>query len=94
VSRADAERVFGRELVADAVDDPDPVRLDDETLRAFAALAAEHRGSDLATFRLVVGAWLSSVPVATRRALVRTVAGGAAAELADVAREERRARMH
>ena len=92
MSRADAERVFGRTLVADALADLDPERADDATIGAFARLASEHARDDLSTFRLVVGAWLSTLAPSLARAVVRVVVGGVAAELADV--ERRGVRMH
>lgn len=94
MSRADAERVFGVELVADALADPEPARADAATVAALARVMGEHARDDLGTFRLVVLAWLGTLEPAVARAVVRVVVGGVAGALADVARDDRRARMH
>ena len=97
MSRADAERVFGRELVAVALADPTPTRAADAVVRAFAdvaALASERARDDLPTFRMLVTTWLSTLTPDVGRALVRVVIGGVASELADVERSEARERMH
>lgn len=94
MSRRNAERVFGADLVAKAFADPAPAPVSTEAFKAFLRLATAHERADLPTFRLATSAFLATLEPSTALAIVRTLAGGVAGSLADVERAEQQSRMH